>query len=596
MAVSNNNLVLTGLDFDTLKTNLKNFLSTQDVYKDYDLEASNMAVLIDVLSYNSFLNAFYTNMMLSESFLDSAQRKNSVISHAKELNYMPRSARSAEALINLSFFGTSSTYLLQKGQTFSATVKSNTYNFSVSDNILLSSANGYFQTQLSLFEGVYLYDTYVMNTTDPLQRFLLSNPDCDITSLTVVVYEDNSITGTPYTLATTLLGLDELSKVFFVQQAENGQYEVEFGDGIVGYMPKNGSTISLNYRVCHGSDPNGASVFTINFNPGPTQDAFQINVSTISVASAGANTEDIDSIRYYAPRHFQIQEKASASEDYSIMLREQFPEITAVSTFGGEELNPPMYGYVAVVVNIDGVDGLPDSKRQAYTTFLKQRNNLTTQITFVDPLFSYLAVNTNVNYNINITTLTPDNIRTLVVNGIAVYAQQNLGDFESRFRYSRFCSMIDNIDASIVGNETEVLLYKKITPQAGTAQNIQVNFAMPLQFGVVQPNNEAGQEFHSFYSGSFYMNGYLTRLEDDGKGNVYYVNSATGTDAFVTKVGTINYDSGLISLQAFNPTTYDGNHIKMFVKPRELDILTDKATILDIENSEINVSVNVVRE
>jgi hypothetical protein len=596
MAVSNNNLVLTGLDFDTLKTNLKNFLSTQDVYKDYDLDASNMAVLIDVLSYNSFINAFYTNMMLSESFLDSAQRKNSVISHAKELNYMPRSARSAEALINLSFSGTSSTYLLQKGQTFSATVKSNTYNFSVSDNILLSSANGYFQTQLSLFEGVYLYDTYVMNTTDPLQRFLLSNPDCDVTSLTVVVYEDNSITGTPYTLATTLLGLDELSKVFFVQQAENGQYEVEFGDGIVGYMPKNGSTISLNYRVCHGSDPNGASVFTINFNPGPTQDAFQINVSTISVASAGANTEDIDSIRYYAPRHFQIQEKASASEDYSIMLREQFPEITAVSTFGGEELNPPMYGYVAVVVNIDGVDGLPDSKRQAYTTFLKQRNNLTTQITFVDPLFSYLAVNTNVNYNINITTLTPDNIRTLIVNGIAVYAQQNLGDFESRFRYSRFCSMIDNIDASIVGNETEVLLYKKITPQAGTAQNIQVNFAMPLQFGVVQPNNEAGQEFHSFYSGSFYMNGYLTRLEDDGKGNVFYVNAATGTDAFVTKVGTIDYDSGLISLQAFNPTTYDGNHIKMFVKPRELDILADKATILDIENSEIDVSVNVVRE
>lgn len=593
---ANSNLLLTGLDFDTLKTNFSNFLRTQDDFKDYDIASSNFNVLLDVLSYNSYINAFYTNMMLSESFLDSAQMKNSVISHAKELNYTPRSFRSAEASVNLTFQGPASTYLLQKGQTFSTTVKSNTYNFSISDNILLTSANGTFSANVELFEGVYLYDTYVMNSTDTTQRFILSNDNCDVSSLTVVVYEDNNVTGKPFTFARTLLGLTEVSKVFFVQQAENGKYEVVFGDGVVGYRPKDGATISLNYRVCHGTDGNGAKVFSINFNPGPTSDASQINVQTISVASGAANSEDIESIRYYAPRHFQIQESATAAPDYAIMLRSQFPEISAVSVLGGEELIPPRYGYVAVVVDIADVDGLPDSKIQAYKEFLKQRNSLTTQIIFIDPLFSYLSIRSTVNYNINKTTLTPDNIKTLMIAGIRQYADDNLGEFSNKFRYSRFCSMIDDIDISVVGNETDVLVYKKITPIQGAVQNMDIDFAMPLQPGVMQPDNQTSTEFHSLYSGTFYVNGYASRLEDDGKGNIYIINTSNGVETFVNKIGTVNYETGYVKLINFNPTNYDGNNIKLYVRPKELDVIADKATILDIEDDEIIITVSVVRE
>lgn len=571
-------------------------MKSQSEFKDYDYAASNMNVLIDLLTYNSHLNAFYTNMELAESFLDSAQLKSSVISHAKELNYVPRSARSAEANVSLTFTGPQSTYLLQKGQTYSSTIKANTYTFSIADNILLTSTNNFFSTSISIFEGVYTYDTYTLNLADPTQRLVLTNPLVDVSSLTVVVYENNNIVGTPYLQATTLLGLKSTNKVYFVQQAENEQYEVLFGDGVIGYRPQDGSTISLNYRITNGSLGNGAKVFTMNFNPGPTQDAGQINVATISVSGGGADPEDIESVRYYAPRAFQVQERATSANDYAIMLRTQFPEIAAISTYGGEELNPPQYGHVAIAIKITDVDGLPDSKVQSYTTFLSDKTSLTTRPIFVAPQFSYIAIRSTVNYNINLTALTPDNIRTLVILTVQNYAAGTLGNFAARFRYSRFCSAIDTTDISIVGNETETLLYRKISPPLSTTVNIDVNFDMALQPGVVQPGNIAGSDFHSVYSSNFFINGQQTRFEDDGQGSLYIVSTFHGVEQFVNQVGTVDYATGLVRLINFRVDDYDGPFIKVYTRTAEKDILENQATILDIEGGEIQVTVNTVRE
>lgn len=593
---SNASLNLTTLDFDTLKASFINYMRSQNEFKDYDYAASNMNVLIDLLTYNSHLNGWYTNMELAESFLDSAQLKSSVISHAKELNYVPRSARSAEANVMIQFTGPQSTYLLQKGQTFSSTIKANTYSFSIADNILLTSTNNYFSANISIFEGVYLYDTYVLNSNDPTQRLVISNENVDISSLTVVVYENNNIVGIPYSLATTLLGLRSTNKVYFVQQAENEQYEILFGDGVIGYRPKDGSTILINYRTTNGSFGNGAKVFTINFNPGPTADAGNINVATIAVSGGGADPEDIESIRYYAPRAFQIQQRATSANDYAIMLRTQFPEITAISTYGGEELLPPQYGHVAIAIKIQDVDGLPDSKIQSYKTFLSDKTSLTTRPIFIEPQFSYIAVRSDVNYNINLTALTPENIRTLVIMTIQNYAATSLGNFAGRFRYSRFCSLIDNTDISIVGNETDVLLYRKISPSISVPVNIDVNFGTPLQKGVVQPGNIAASDFHSVFSSNFLLNGALTRFEDDGLGNIYIVSSFHGAEQFVNQIGTVNYDTGAISLINFVVDEYDGTAIKIYVRTREKDILENQATILNIEGGEIQVTVNTVRE
>lgn len=593
---ANATLALTTLDFDTLKQSFINYMRSQDQFKDYDYASSNMNVLIDLLTYNSHLNAWYTHMEMAESFLDSAQLKSSVISHAKELNYIPRSARSAEANVVLTFTGSQPTYVLQKGQTFSATIKSNTYTFSLGDNILLTSTNGYFTANLNIFEGVYLFDTYTLNSADPTQRLVISNANVDVSSVSVVVYENNNIQGTAFSRATTLLGLDERSKVFFVQQAENEQYEVLFGDGIVGYRPADGSTVSINYRVTHGSEGNGAKVFIMNFNPGPTHDAAQINVQTISVSAGGADSEDVESIRFYAPRAFQIQERATSANDYAIMLRSQFPEIAAISTYGGEELNPPQFGRVAIAVKITDVDGLPDSKVQQYKSFLSDRTSLTTKPIFVDPEFSFLAVRSTVNYNINLSTLTPDNIKALVVLAVQTYAAQNLGEFGVRFRYSRFCSMIDETDNSIVGNETEILLYRKIIPVRSVPQKFIIDYHMPLQQGVVMPNNVAAIGFHSVFSSSFFVNGQQTRLEDDGSGNIYLVASVKGVDTFTSKIGTVDYEQGVVRIDSLTVTDFDGPAVKIYVRTREKDILENQATIMDIEGGEIQVQVNTVRE
>lgn len=593
---ANGNIVLTNLDFDTLKSSFIAFMQSQDEFRDYDYAASNMNVLIDLLTYNSHLNAFYTNMELAESFLDSAQLKSSVISHAKELNYVPRSARSAEANVFLSFTGPQSTYVLLKGQTFSATVKSNTYSFSIADNILLTSTNGYFQANLSIFEGVYLYDTYTLNSSDPTQRLTITNDTVDVSSLTVVVFENNNIVGTSFTQASTLLGLNETSKVYFVQQAENEQYEVIFGDNVIGYRPPDGSIISLNYRVSVGSLGNGAKSFIMNFNPGPTNDASAINVATISASGGGANVEDIESVRFYAPRAFQVQQRAVSANDYAIMLRTQFPEIEAISTYGGEELNPPQYGRVAISIKITDVDGLPDSKIQSYKTFLADKTSLTTRPIFVEPEFAWIAIRSTVNYNINLTALTPSNIQTLVVTTIQNYALANFGDFEGRFRYSRFCSAIDQTDISIVGNETNVLLYKKISPTITVSSNIVVNYDRPLQAGAVSPGNQAGIQFHTCFSSNFILNGAQARVEDDGQGNMYVVQSVNGKDTFANIVGTIDYINGTVSLNSFRVDSYDGPTIKLYVIPAELDILENQSTILDIEGGEIQITVNTVRE
>jgi hypothetical protein len=319
-------------------------------------------------------------------------------------------------------------------------------------------------------------------------------------------------------------------------------------------------------------------------------------VATISVSGGGANAEDIESIRYYAPRAFQIQERATSANDYAIMLRTQFPEISAISTYGGEELDPPQYGHVAIAIKIEDVDGLPDSKIQSYKNFLADKTSLTTRPIFVAPQFSYIAVRSTVNYNINLTALTPDNIRTLVILAIQDYAEETLGDFGGKFRYSRFCSMIDDVNAAIVGNETETLLYRKISPVHSTFTNVDVPFAMPLQKGVTQPSNAAAFEFHSVYSSTFILNGAQVRFADDGLGRLFMVSTHNGVDTFVNQVGTVNYDTGLVRLVNLKADDYDGTAIKVYVRPREKDILENQSTILDIEGGEIQVTVETVRE
>lgn len=595
--MANSSMSLLSLDTKTMLDSLIEFSQNDPVFRDYNMRGSSLQGILRTLAYNTWLNSFYVNQAFAEGFLDSAQTRSSLISHSKELNYTPRSAQSAKATINLTFTGTEPTYLVQKGSTFSSIVKNSSVVFSVPESILLASTNNYFQTSFDIYEGAYVSDSYVVNYSDDTQRFLLTNPNIDTRSLSVVVYEDGSVDGVTFTKAETLLDLDETDKVFFLQAAETGQYEVVFGDDVIGRRPLDGATVLFDYRVTRGDAGNGAKVFTIDFQIG--DGVSSTNVATVSVASSGAPAETEASIRYNAPRHFQTQERAVTARDYTLLLQNEFPEIAAVSVFGGEEANPPQYGRVIVAVDVADVDGIPAAKKDEYYRFLKSRCGLTITPVFVEPKYTYLSIRSVVTYNLNVTTLTAENIKSLVKAAILTFADDNLNDFESTLRYSKILSTIDNTDDSIVGNETEIQIYKRLSPvRGGSAQSFTVNFDMPLYDGYPAANSTfPTSDARTLRSGNFIFSGSSAAfLTDDGDGKVWVAREQDVNTVLIQKVGTVDYATGLISISGLAVDDYDGPYLKLYAKTADSDVMSGRDTILVVETDEVIVNALATRE
>lgn len=612
--MANSSINLVGLDFDTYKSDLISFLRTQDQFKDYNFEASNMNVLLDLLAYNTYKNSFYLNMVFAESFLDSAQMRQSIFSHAKELNYLPRSSRSAVANVTLSFTasGESQPYLIRKGETFTTIIKQNSYTFSTDDDILLTSPNNTFSTTFNIYEGFYVKETYIVDYGQGYQRFKINNPNVDTDSIVVLVYEDNLLTPKKFTRATSLLGLTESSEVYFIQGSVDAQYEILFGDGVLGRRPKNGSTIVIDYRTSSGSEANGAKTFAANFDPtgGELTSAIVVGVNRFSNTTAGAysvngdSPESTDSIRYYAPRYFQTQERAVTVNDYEIVLKTQFPEIGAVSVYGGEEVNPPRYGKVFVAIDIKNVDGLPDAKKQEYYTFLKSRSPLSIDPIFVEPQFTYVRVNTKVKFNQNITTRTAQNLKTATALTVTEFANKYLNDFKSTLHYSKLVASIDDVDTSIISNDTEIHAYKKLPVILGTPQNIIVNFGFPIKEtdyvqdtrGTTVAASHKMKNNRSIHSSLFTFNGEKCLIEEDGVGNLRVVKQVGDTHYVVKSIGTVDYKTGYISLVNLQVDSYEGNALKLFVSSAAADIYGLRNEVLTIEPNEIYVDVEAVRE
>lgn len=612
--MSNSSINLVDLDFATLKRSLRDYLSSQDQFKDYNFDGSSMNVLLDILSYNTYKNAFYLNMIGSEGFLDSAQMKESVFSHAKELNYLPRSTKSAIANVTVSFTatGVSQPYVIRKGETFSAVVRQNAYVFSTVSDQILTSSNNSFTATFDIYEGRYVADSYVVDTDT--RSYKISNENVDTSSLTVLVYENDSTTPKVFKEAKTLLGLNENSEVYFLQTSYDGKYEIIFGDGVLGRKPVLGSTVVLDYRVSSGEEANGARNFAANFDPtGSAELTSSVRVavndysptSDSAFAVNGASPESIESIRYYAPRHFQTQERAVTANDYETLLKTQFPEIGAISVYGGEEVNPPRYGRVFVAVDIQNVNGLPDSKKQEYYSFLKSRVPLSIDPIFIEPEFTFVQVNSKIKYNVNNTTKTAQNLKTSTTLAVNEFAQTFLNDFKSTLRYSKLTTTIDEVDPSIVSNQTELFAYKKIIPTLGRPQNIDINFNMPLRKtyylldkvvkdkSITQGDIEVA---HSVRSSTLTFNGDKCEIEDNGAGQLRLVKVSDDEHTIIRTIGTVDYATGRIQLTNFSVDSFDGNFLKIYVTPAEKDIVITKNEILFVESDEINLEVEAIRE
>jgi hypothetical protein len=592
---ANSSIVLSSLDFDTIKNTFKSYLKTQDRFKDYDFEGSNMSVLLDVLSYNTFHNAFYLNMVGSEMFLDSAQLRDSVVSHAKELNYTPRSFKSAQANVNLTVVSdvlNKRSIVIPKGYTFTSRFGPKNFTFSVADNFIISDyTQNAARTQLTftgsnipIYEGYYVADNYTYSSNNP-QRFIISNKNVDTSSITVTVMEDVGATTLVYNRAQSLFDLNSTSPVFFVQGAENDSYEIVFGDGVNGRMPKNNSVITIEYRVSNGELPNGCNSFT----PDTTLDSeSDITVTTNQNASGGAISETLESIKYNAPRHFNTQERAITTEDYETLLRINFPEVNAVTAYGGENLDPPQFGKVFVAVDLNEVDSLPQVKIDQYYNFLKPRSPVSIDPVFVDPEYTYIQVKSTVNYNVNVTRLSTEDIKTITKSAIIDYALTNLNNFNRIFRYSKLIQAIDGSQASIISNETDISVIKVIVPETGLLLTFDVNFRVPLK--IIYGADGKG---YSISSTVFNYKGNKAVLKDDGISAIQVISASTGQ--LIETVGQIDYTTGLLQFSNFKIDTYVGAGIKIYAAPKNKDLSTVNNVILNIIEEDVEITAVAVR-
>ena len=596
---SNNVINLVGLDFDNLKSNFIEFMKNQQQFKDYDFAGSNMNVLLDVLSHNTFKNAFYLNMVASEAFLDSAQLRESVVSHAKELNYVPRSSRSAKATLRYQFTNNAISLIeIPRGTIYTTSVGFNLLTFVTNERKVISSSTGSYDFTLDIYEGQYVSDTFMVDDNLVNQRFILTNDKIDTDSITVKVYENDGSDIVDYTYSSTLLGIKATSKVFFLQAAEKDKYEIIFGNDILGRKPKNKAIVVVEYRVTKGADGNEATKFTLAEDiPGiksATPFVYTETGEQNPTSLGGANAETIESIKYNAPRHFQIQERAVTVSDYEVMMKQKYPEINAISVYGGETVSPPRYGKVFVAVDISNVDGLPTSKKNEYYNFLKSRTPLSIDPIIVEPDILYYSISSTVKYNINVTNKKKEDIKAIATSAIKTFNNTYLDDFNSTLYYSKLVADIDNSDNSIISNDTLVLLYKKINPTIGTPQSFTINMYTPLQGTNELQNKHSAESLHSIRSTPFTYNGELVTFGDDGAGYVTIAKTVGDSHTIVARVGTVNYDTGQITINNVNFEGYVGDAIKIYALPKEKDISSSKNIILTIEDNEIKINVTQV--
>jgi len=598
--MANTSVNLVGLDFDTIKQNLKNHFQNNTAFRDVDFEGSNINVLLEILAYNTYLNSFYTNMVASEMFMDTAQLRDSVISHAKELNYTPRSFSAAQATIDLSITPTTpvSSVLVRKGTSFTGRRGSKSYTFVTDRSYVINNAtaNGaYVVSDLPIYEGVYTSDSFVFNSA-AIQKFNISNPTIDLASLAVAVVEDNGAAQLSYNRAFSLFGVSPTSEVFFIQPTVNGQYEILFGDGTFGRTPKEGATIVASYTACNGELPNGVDMF---LNDGAIDSHTNVAITTVSAAISGSISESIESIRFNAPRAVATQERAVTTNDYKTLLQIQFPEIQSLNVYGGEDAEPPQFGKVFITVDIADSDGIPDVNKAAYLSFIKTRTPLTITPVIVDPDFTYVDVDTTVRYNINVTQKQSEEIATLVQGAINGYSSLNLDDFEATLRYSKLVNEIDNADSSIVSNETTIAALKFLAAPIldfGTLKNYIINFDLPLSREYyVTESTFSSDAAHTVTTSLFTYKGIICSIMDN-TGTLNIVTDRSGFTSVVEPIGTVDYQTGRIVLTNFAPASAPGGLIKFYAVPESKDIFSRRNVILRILESDININVIKVRE
>lgn len=593
-----NNQYLSSADLDVnlQKNNIKSWLKNQSIFKDYNFDGSNMAVLIELLARNTYLNAYLLNMVGSESFLDSATLRESAVSKSKELNYIPRSRHSSIANVNITIIPANpslSTITIPQYFYFSA-INSNTSTlFSTNESIIVRNQSGSFTANnISIYEGRILTEYFVVGQN---VNYVLSSANVDINSISVTVQNSSTdTTQTIFSFADTLYGLTDTSTIFFIQGYKDNYYELKFGNGVTGIELDVGNIIIVKYRETLGSDGDGFSNFRAltSFSDGSGNIYQNFSIITNQASIGGAERETIDSIKFNAPRHYATQNRAITPTDYEIMLRNEFPIIQAISVFGGESLAQKQYGRVIISTKPYGQTITPNAIKEQMKIFLQEKMGITVIPIFTDPTYFYVGLDCEVFYNKSVTNKTQSDIETIVRNTINLYANNSLNTFNSDFRLSRLSALIDNSDTSIVSNDSVVKMITKIYPNVGFAYSGLFNFGNKfISYPAKVVRNLLNPPI--VYSDYFYYTHtdgsvYKVRLEDDYLGNLMVVTDSN--DILVLNIGTVDYTNGIVAINNLIITSYFGQ-INIYADLLINDILITNDQILTINQSDINITI-----
>ena len=597
-------LEISQLDFDGIKDNLKTFLSQQDEFTDYDFEGSGMNILLDVLAYNTHYLGYNANMLANEMYLDSADQRSSVVSLAKQVGYTPRSASSSKARINvLMNNATGSTVTMSRGTKFTTTVDETNYSFVNNADVSISPLDGVYQfSDLDIYEGTYLNYKYTANTSDKDQRFIIPNNNVDTTTLTVKVQESSSDSTTnTYKLASGVTNLDSTSKVYFLQEIENGRFEVYFGDGVLGEAIADGNIVILDYITCNRDEPNGATSFTLS----GTIDGFSdVTITTQGVAAGGDAPETIKSIKYNAPRDYTAQDRAVTADDYKVLVKSLYVNAQSVQVYGGEDAATPDYGKVYISIKAKSGSNLTEVTKTSLVQSLKSFAVASVTPVIIDPETTFITLETTFKYDSSATTKDVSTLETNVIEAITDYNTDTLENFTGMFRYSTVGKTIDGADSSILSNITKVKMYKYITPTLSSGLKYTLSFNNAFYNPHSEHNKSAGGIVSS--TGFKINNDSSTNehfLDDDGAGNirVYYLSGTTRIYTDST-FGTINYTTGEIILTSANITSIsnvDGaasTQIRVTTTPSSNDIIPVRNQVLEIDttNSTITGSVDEI--
>ena len=595
-------LSISQLDFDGIKVNLKRFLSNQSQFKDYDFEGSGMAVLLDLLAYNTHYLAYNANVAANEMFIDTADMRNSIVSLAKALGYTPNSATAPYADINVVVNdATGSTLVMSAGTQFTTTVNGLSYNFvTIGSNTISPIDNVYTFSNLKIYEGTYVTYQYTYDSTDVDQRFLIQSASADVTTLTVQV--QNSSTDTvinTYTKATSITELDSTSKVYFLQEAEDGKFEVYFGDGVTGKALTNGNIIILKYVVTNKTAANGASSFSLSGNIGGFSN---VTLTVNSNAANGAEPETNQSIKFNAPKSYAAQDRAVTVEDYKAKVKELYANTQSISAWGGEDAETPFYGRVYISINPKSGSTLTQTTKNSIIDSLKRYSVASVTPVIVDPETTNIILTSTVKYDKTATSKTADTLKSETIEDLTAYNSNTLQSFDSMLRHSKLIEIIDDVDTSILSNITTLKIRKSFTPTIGSSTNYTVSFSNALYNPHSGHNASDGGILVStgFKIGSS-ANEYF--FDDDGAGNIrrYYLVGDVRTYAD-NSAGTIDYATGAIAVNALNISSISNIRglastiVELTVTPNSNDIVPLRNQILniDVANSSITVEVDTL--